>query len=132
MRKLVAFIVLLAVSALLTGVQGPTTTRADPGGAMYWTDRGPSRIQPVNLDGSGVADLSRTASSLDIVLDLTAPVVVAAAAGVVALASGGWYARRRWLRRQRDVRRVRERIDRWCLERHPLVRSASVDREGPA
>jgi len=57
--------------------------------------------------------------------------LVAALTGVLAL-GGAWYARRRWLRRRRDVRHVRERAEQWCLERRPLIRSGSVDREWPA
>jgi steroid 5-alpha reductase family enzyme len=57
--------------------------------------------------------------------------LVAALTGLLTL-GGGWYALRRWQRRQQDVRCVRERVERWCLERPPLVRSASVDGEGPA
>jgi predicted transporter len=57
--------------------------------------------------------------------------LIAALTGLLTL-GGGWYARRRWVRRQRDVRRVRARAERWCLERHLLIRPPSVDREGPA
>jgi hypothetical protein len=57
--------------------------------------------------------------------------LVAALVGLVAL-GGGWYALRWRLRRRCDVQRVRERADRWCLERRPLIHSGSVDREEPA
>lgn len=50
-----------------------------------------------------------------------------AALTVLLAFGGGWYGRRWWLQRRLDVQRVRERAERWCLERHSLIRSASVD-----
>ena len=96
MRGFNVLAVLLALVALLGGVQAPT------------------------------ALLETASSSVPY-----ASWLVAALAGLVAL-GGGWYALRWRLRRQQDVRRVRERADRWCLERRPLIHSASVDREEPA
>ena len=47
-------------------------------------------------------------------------IVAGVAAGAVLLGGAAWYARGRWLRRRRDVQRVRERADR-------AVRQASVN-----
>jgi hypothetical protein len=56
---------------------------------------------------------------------------LAGIAAGVALASGAWYTRRHWLRRQRDIQRVRERANRCRFERYPSIRSLPADRQGP-
>jgi hypothetical protein len=96
MRKIIVLAVLLALVALLVGVQPP---------------RGLLETAGSSIPNAGW--------------------LLAALTGLLAV-GGGWYAGRRRLRRQRDVRRVRERAVRWCLERPPLIdRYPLTERAGP-
>ena len=107
MRRSGVLILLAATVALVAGAWLPVEGIAELAGAA---------AAPLERPGASGGDVA----------------FLAGVAAGVALASGAWYARRHWLRRQRDIQRVRERANRCRFERYPSIRSLPADKEGPA